>query len=65
MEKLDLLIVQDIFMTETAKMADVVLPACSWGEVDGTYTNTDRRVQRVRKAVEARCECKGRLGYFM
>ncbi len=52
MEKLDLLIVQDIFMTETAKMADVVLPACSWGEVDGTYTNTDRRVQRVRKAVE-------------
>ncbi|PAE39820.1 hypothetical protein CHI06_16140 [Bacillus sp. 7884-1] len=52
MEKLDLLIVQDIFLTESAKMADVVLPACSWGEVDGTYTNTDRRVQRVRKAVE-------------
>jgi formate dehydrogenase (NADP+) alpha subunit len=51
-EKLDLLIVQDIFLTETAKMADVVLPARSWGEVDGTYTNTDRRVQRVRKAVE-------------
>ena len=52
MKKLDLLIVQDIFLTETAKMADVVLPACSWGEVDGTYTNTDRRIQRVRKAVE-------------
>lgn len=52
MKKLDLLIVQDIFLTETAKMADVVLPACSWGEVEGTYTNTDRRIQRVRKAVE-------------
>jgi formate dehydrogenase (NADP+) alpha subunit len=53
LEKLDLLIVQDIFLTDTAKMADVVLPAKSWGEVDGTYTNTDRRVQRVRKAVES------------
>lgn len=52
-EKLDLLVVQDIFLTDTAKMADVVLPARSWGEVDGTYTNTDRRIQRVRKAVEA------------
>ncbi len=52
MKKLDLLIVQDIFLTETAEMADVVLPACSWGEVDGTYTNTDRRIQRVRKAVD-------------
>jgi formate dehydrogenase (NADP+) alpha subunit len=52
MKKLDLLIVQDIFLTETAQMADVVLPACSWGEVDGTYTNTDRRIQRVRKAVD-------------
>uniref|UniRef100_A0A942YBC6 Molybdopterin-dependent oxidoreductase n=1 Tax=Neobacillus citreus TaxID=2833578 RepID=A0A942YBC6_9BACI len=52
LKKLDLLIVQDIFLTETAKMADVVLPARSWGEVEGTYTNTDRRIQRVRKAVE-------------
>jgi formate dehydrogenase alpha subunit len=52
-EKLDLLVVQDIFLTDTAKMADVILPARSWGEVDGTYTNTDRRIQRVRKAVEA------------
>jgi formate dehydrogenase alpha subunit len=57
-EKLDLLIVQDIFLTETARMADVVLPARSWGEVDGTYTNTDRRVQRVRKAVEAHPDVK-------
>jgi predicted molibdopterin-dependent oxidoreductase YjgC len=58
LQKLDLLIVQDIFLTETAKMADVVLPARSWGEVDGTYTNTDRRVQRVRKAVESHPEVK-------
>ena len=65
LEKLDLLIVQDIFLTETAKMADVVLPARSWGEVDGTYTNTDRRVQRVRKAVESQSECKRRLGYSL
>lgn len=53
LEKLDLIIVQDIFMTETAKMADVVLPARSWGEIEGTYTNTDRRIQRVRSVIEA------------
>ena len=45
---LDFLAVQDIFMTETAEIADVVLPASSWSEKDGTFTNTDRRVQRVR-----------------
>lgn len=50
--KLDMLIVQDIFMTETAKVADVVLPAAGWGEQDGTFTNGERRVQLVRKAVE-------------
>ncbi len=75
LEQLDLLIVQDIFMTDTAELADVVLPAKSWGEVDGTYTNTDRRIQRVRKAVashpdvredwEILCELSGRLGYPM
>jgi formate dehydrogenase (NADP+) alpha subunit len=74
-KKLDLLIVQDIFLTETAKLADVVLPARSWGEVDGTYTNTDRRIQRVRKAVEAHpntkedweilCELSTLMGYSM
>jgi len=52
-KKLDFLVVQDLFMTETAALADVVLPARGWAEVDGTYTNTDRRVQRVRKAVTA------------
>ncbi len=74
-EKLDLMIVQDIFMTDTAQMADVVLPARSWGEVDGTYTNTDRRVQRVRTAVKAHpnvkedweilCELSTLMGYPM
>lgn len=52
LESLDFLIVQDIFPTETAQMADVVLPAASFAEKEGTFTNTERRVQRVRKALE-------------
>ena len=48
---LDFLVVQDIFLTETAQLADVVLPAVSFAEKDGTVTNTERRVQRVRKVV--------------
>ncbi|ELZ53872.1 formate dehydrogenase, subunit alpha [Halorubrum distributum JCM 9100] len=47
-EDLDFMVVQDIFMTETAELADVVLPATTWAERDGTVTNTDRRVQRMR-----------------
>ncbi len=58
MENLDFLVVQDIFMSETAKYADVVLPALGWGEQDGTFTNGERRVQRVRKAVEGPGEAK-------
>lgn len=50
-KNLDFLVVQDIFMTETAELADVVLPAACFAEKDGTFTNTDRRLQRVRKAV--------------
>ena len=50
---LDFLVVQDINMTETAKLADVVLPATCYAEKDGTFTASERRVQRVRKAVEA------------
>jgi len=50
--KLEFLVVQDIFLSETAKLADVVLPGVSFAEKDGTFTNTERRVQRVRKAVE-------------
>ena len=49
---LDFLVVQDIFLTETAEFADVVLPASSFMEKDGTYTNTDRRVQIGRKVLE-------------
>ncbi len=50
--KLEHLVVQDIFMTETAAFADVILPASAWPEKDGTVTNTDRRVQMGRKALE-------------
>lgn len=52
------LVVQDIFLTETAELADVVLPAASFAEKEGTFVNTERRVQRVRKAVEAPGEAK-------
>ena len=52
LRRLDLLVVQDIFLSETAKLADVVLPASCFAEKDGTFTNTERRVQRVRKAIE-------------
>ena len=51
LESLDLLVYQDLFMTETAKFAHVVLPAVSFAEKEGTYTNTERRVRLLRKAV--------------
>jgi formate dehydrogenase alpha subunit len=51
LKSLDFLVVQDIFLSETAELADVVLPAACFAEKDGTFTNTERRVQRVRKAV--------------
>jgi len=52
LRRLEFLVVQDIFLSETAQLADVVLPATSFAEKDGTFTNTERRVQRVRKAIE-------------
>ncbi|MCJ7426244.1 MAG: formate dehydrogenase subunit alpha [Dehalococcoidales bacterium] len=52
LDKLEFLVVQDIFLSETAKLADVILPGVSFAEKNGTFTNTERRVQRVRKAVE-------------
>ena len=52
LRKLDFLVVQDIFLTETARLADVVLPSACFAEKEGTFSNTERRVQRVRKAVE-------------
>jgi formate dehydrogenase alpha subunit len=53
LDNLDFLVVQEIFMSETAELADVVLPGVPFTEKDGTFTNTERRVQRVRKAVDA------------
>jgi formate dehydrogenase alpha subunit len=74
-KNLEFLVVQDIFMTETARLADVVLPSACFAEKEGTFSNTERRVQRVRKAVdppgEARddwkitCEIASRMGYPM
>ena len=55
---LDFLVVQDIFLTETAQLADVVLPAASFAEKDGTFTNTERKVQRVRAAVPSPGEAR-------
>ena len=51
LESLDFFVLQELFMTETAKYADVILPGVSYAEKEGTFTNTERRVQRVRKAV--------------
>ena len=75
LSNLEFLVVQDIFLTETAEFADVILPATSFPEKEGTYTNTDRRVQLGRKALEppgqARldgqiiCEISTRMGYPM
>jgi formate dehydrogenase alpha subunit len=52
LKKVQFLIVQDIFMNETAEYADVILPAACFAETDGTFTNTERRIQPVRKAVD-------------
>ncbi len=72
---LEFLVVQDIFLTETARMADVVFPSKCFAEKDGTFSNTERRVQRVRKAVDPPglakddwkilCEIATRMGYPM
>src|SRR5882762_2341916 len=58
MARLEHLVVQDIFLTETAYLADVVLPATAWPEKDGTVTNTDRMVQLGRKALKAPGEAR-------
>ncbi|OGP94145.1 MAG: formate dehydrogenase subunit alpha [Deltaproteobacteria bacterium RBG_16_54_18] len=75
LKNLAFLVVQDIFLTETAQLADVVLPAACFAEKDGTFTNTERRVQRVRKGVEPPGEARAdweiiadlaaRMGYAM
>ena len=58
LSSLDFLVVDELFMTETAKLADVILPGRSYAEKEGTFTNTERRVQRVRKAVEIKGNTK-------
>lgn len=74
LEKLEFLVVHELFLTETAAYADVILPAASFAECDGTFTNTERRVQRVRKAIEpipgqanwqTICQMVTRMGYAM
>ena len=73
--ELELVVLQDIFMNKTALLADVILPATSWGEHGGVFSGADRRFQRFRKAVEAKgdvkddwviiCELAKRFGYEM
>lgn len=58
LKNLDFLVVQDIFMTETAELAEVVLPGASFAEKTGTFTNTERRIQRVRQAISLRGNSK-------
>ncbi len=75
LKKLEFYVAQDMFVTETSELADVILPSASFAERDGTYTNTERRVQRIREAVEPIGECRpdweilcqvaSKLGYDM
>ncbi len=75
MENLDFLVVQDIFLTETARMADVVLPSAAFAEKEGTFTNTERKIQLVHKALDSPgqarqdweiiCDLSTRMGYPM
>ena len=58
LQNLEFLVVQDIFLSETAQMADVVLPGCSFAEKDGTFANSERRIQRVRSAINPIGESK-------
>ena len=75
LEKLEFLVVQEIFMNKTAEFADVILPGASFAEKNGTFTNSERRIQRVRKAIEPLghcrpdwkiiCDISNRMGYRM
>ncbi|MEK7300970.1 MAG: molybdopterin-dependent oxidoreductase, partial [Nitrospirota bacterium] len=75
LKNIDFLVVQDLFMSETAKLAHLVLPGASFLEKDGTFTNLERRIQRIRKAVDPPqgvlpdwqvvCEVSTRMGYPM
>jgi formate dehydrogenase major subunit len=73
LKSLDFFVIQELFMTETAQLADVILPGRSYAEKEGTFSNTERRVQRVRKAIEVPgnmrldtdiiCDLMRRMGY--
>ncbi|NWF73332.1 MAG: formate dehydrogenase subunit alpha [Nitrospirae bacterium] len=75
LRRVEFLVIQDLFLSETAKFAHLVLPGASFLEKDGTFTNLERRIQRIRKAVEAPrgilpdwqvvCEVSRRMGYPM
>jgi formate dehydrogenase major subunit len=75
LKQVEFLVVQDLFLSETAKFAHVILPGASFLEKDGTFTNLERRIQRIRKAVEPPhgvlsdwrvvCEVSNRMGYPM
>jgi len=74
LRRLDLLVVMDVFVTETAQLADVVLPGATFAEKNGTFTNMERRIQRVRQAIaplggkaewEVLSELAGRMGKIM
>lgn len=75
LQRLEFLVVQEIFMNKTAEFADVILPGASFAEKDGTFTNSERRVQRIRKAIEPLgksradwkiiCDISTRMGYPM
>lgn len=75
LRRLEFLVVQDLFMSETAKLAHLVIPGAAFLEKDGTFTNLERRVQRIRKVIEPPagvppdwkvvCEVSGRMGYPM
>ncbi len=58
MQQLEFIVAQDLFINESGAFADVFLPSTSWAEKDGTFTNTDRRVQRVRQALDPRGESR-------
>ncbi len=58
LQKTEFIVLQDLFFTETGQFADVILPAAAFAEKEGTFTNTERRIQRVRKAVEPPGEAK-------
>lgn len=65
LESLEFLVVQELFLTKTAEYADVVLPGASYAEKEGTFTNSERRIQRVRKAIDPQGEAREDSAIFI